>query len=122
MTNKAKRIEVRTADDKVLFTFYLTEEEISNYYKPGKKPGNAKEKKEGNLGIKTEEPMTDAQKRYLFRILADQGIEEDNALKHLKDLFQVNSLKEVSKLEASRAIENMLAEAKGGEAHESPFE
>jgi len=54
--------------------------------------------------------MTDAQKRYLFRILAERGIEEDQAHQHLKELFGVDSLKDVSKHEASKAIENLLNE------------
>ena len=58
--------------------------------------------------------MTAAQKRYLFRILAENGIEGDEAHDHLKDLFQVDSLKDVSKLEASKMIEHLLEEAKGG--------
>ena len=57
--------------------------------------------------------MTDSQKRLLFRILADQGIEGDKAHQHLKSIFQVNSLKEVTKLEASRGIEKLLSDAKG---------
>ena len=58
--------------------------------------------------------MTDAQKRYLFRILADQGKEGEEAHEYLKSHFQVKSLKEVTKLEASQAIERLLAESKGG--------
>ncbi len=50
----------------------------------------------------------------LIRLLADRGIEGDKAHDHLKDLLQVNSLKEVSKAEASRTIENLLAEGNGG--------
>jgi hypothetical protein len=59
--------------------------------------------------------MTAPQKRYLFRILADRGIEGDEALQHLKDLFQVDSLREITKLQASKMIERLLEEAKGGE-------
>lgn len=60
-------------------------------------------------------PMTDAQKRLLFRLLANQGLEGDKAHEHLKELFQVKSLKEVTKLEASRGIEKLLDQAKGGQ-------
>jgi hypothetical protein len=58
--------------------------------------------------------MTDAQKRLLFRLLADQGVEGDKAHDHLKNLFHVKSLKEVTRPEASRGIEKLLDEAKGG--------
>ena len=51
--------------------------------------------------------MTDAQKRYLFRILAEYGIEGDEAHDKLKDIFQVDSLKEITKLEASKMIEHL---------------
>ena len=52
--------------------------------------------------------MTDAQKRYLFRILAEQGIKGDKAHEYLKDLFKIESLKEVTKFEASRMIGQLL--------------
>ena len=65
-------------------------------------------------------PMTDAQKRYLFRLMADKGIEGDKAHQRLRELFQVDSLKEVSKLEASKMIERLLEEGKGG-VDEPPF-
>ena len=55
--------------------------------------------------------MTDAQKRYLFRILADRGCEGDQAHAHLKKLFGVELLKDVTKLEASRGIEKLLEQA-----------
>ena len=58
--------------------------------------------------------MTDAQRRFLFRLLADQGIEGEKAHEHLKKFFQVRSLREVPKLEASQGIERLLHEARGG--------
>ena len=58
--------------------------------------------------------MSDAQKRYLFRLLADQGKDGEEAHEYLKKLFGVSSLKEVTKLEASQMIERFLAEQKGG--------
>ena len=66
--------------------------------------------------------MTDPQKRFLFRILADQGMEGDKAHEYLRKLFQVEILKDVTKFEASRMIEQLLAEAKGGDENGSPFE
>lgn len=60
------------------------------------------------------EPMTEAQKRFMFRILAEGGIERDQAHEKLKTFFQVRSLKDVSKQEASQGIERLLEEAKGG--------
>src|SRR5690606_11398377 len=59
-------------------------------------------------------PMTDAQRRYLFRILAGQGIQGDAAHEHLKELFGVPALQQVSKADATRAIDELLA--RGSEA------
>ena len=53
-------------------------------------------------------PMTDAQKRYLFRLLADRGIEGEAAHRHLKEAFGVDSLGRITKFEASNAIDRML--------------
>jgi len=44
----------------------------------------------------------------------ERGIEGDKAYERLKELFQVDTLKEVTKLEASRGIESLLSEGKGG--------
>lgn len=55
-----------------------------------------------------DDPMTDAQKRYIFRILAGRGIEGEAAYLHLKKEFGVDSLKEITKFDASRAIDQML--------------
>lgn len=62
------------------------------------------------------EPMTEAQKRFLFRIMAEQGIERDIAYERLKSFFHVHSLKQVTKQEASQGIERLLEEAKGGQS------
>jgi hypothetical protein len=56
--------------------------------------------------------MTEAQKRFLFRLLADQGMEGEEAHIRLKAFFQVASLKEVTKQEASQGIERILDEAR----------
>ena len=55
-----------------------------------------------------QDPMTDAQKRYLFRLLADQGIEGDVAYQQLKKTFGVEYLRDVGKAEASRVIDQLL--------------
>jgi hypothetical protein len=115
MEKKAKCIEVRTSDGKTIFSLYLYEKEAALEDDP-KAPVNQQDpkKEKGNDPPNDEPKMTDAQKRFLFRILADQGTEGDKAHEKLKELFQVESLKDVSKLEASRMIERLLAENKGG--------
>ncbi len=63
--------------------------------------------------------MTEPQKRYLFRLLAQQGVEAKKAEAHLKDYFRVQNLRDVSKAGASQLIEQMIAdqkEAAGGAA------
>lgn len=125
MEKKVRCIELRTSDGKVIFSLYFYDKEMVLEDNPkasvSQKPETRKEKTE-ITGSKPDEPsMTDAQKRYLFRILAEQGIEGDKAHEHLKNIFQVDSLKEVTKLEASRMIEHLLEEAKGGKDDGSPF-
>jgi hypothetical protein len=119
MEKKAKRIELRTPDGKVIIVLYLYEKEVVLEDSPGVSSdnrGEAKKEKPQPRNPDPEEPlMTAPQKRYLFRILADRGIEGDEALQNLKDLFQVDSLREVTKLQASKMIERLLEEAKGGE-------
>lgn len=102
MAKKVKCIEVKTAEGKHILSLHLYEKEVAQ---------DVPQSSSSNSG--NSDPMTDAQKRYLFRILAEQGFEEDKAHQHLKKLFGVDSLQEVSKLEASRMIESLLEKAEG---------
>jgi len=125
MKSKVKCLELRTPDGKVILVLYLYEKEIVLEDSPGVSSdnrGEAKKEKPQPRNPDPEEPlMTAPQKRYLFRILADKGIEGDEALQHLKELFQVDSLREVTKLQASKMIERLLEEAKGVEGDGTPF-
>ena len=56
--------------------------------------------------------MTEPQKRYLFRLLAEQNVEGKKAEEHLKDYFKVKALRDVSKSAASQLIEQMVADRK----------
>lgn len=142
MASKARCIELRTPKDEVILKLYLYDKETDAkggqksqandktemqqkekaQIQTGKEKDNGKDKAQTSVA-QPDEPMTEAQKRYLFRILADQGINGDGAHQCLKDRFQVESLKEVSKQEASRMIESLLTEAKGkgGEEHGAPL-
>ena len=116
MKNKTRRIELRTADGKVILVLHLSEEtdlEDNQTAPTEKKPEAKKEKPKPANPQEAQSMMTDAQKRYLFRILAERGMEGEKAYAHLKETFQVDSLKEITKLEASKAIEYLLAEGKG---------
>jgi hypothetical protein len=54
-------------------------------------------------------PMTENQRRYLFRILAGWGFQGEAAEKYLKVNLGVESLKGLTKLEATKLIDRMLA-------------
>ena len=120
-------IEVRTLDGKPLLSLTVSDKEVvlrdlrdknSNQGTDTKGERNQTSGQQNN-----DSPMTDAQKRYLFRILADQGTEGDKAHEYLKKLFQVEALKDVTKFEASRMIERLLSETKGGEVDDpAPFQ
>ena len=113
--DKEKLIEIRDRNGGLILSFLVVEKPLQE--KPGEGENNNQPPQPPR---KDENPlthdalMTDAQKRYLFRILADQGKEGEEAHDYLKKLFQVNSLKELTKLDASQAIERLLAESKGG--------
>ena len=57
--------------------------------------------------------MTEAQRRYLFRILSGQGYQREAAEEHLKDLFEVERLTAVTKVAATKMIDELLNAAPG---------
>ena len=71
----------------------------------GRKPQNG----DGRSQPASSDLMTDSQKRFLFRILAERGKTGEEAHEHLKGLFKVKSLKDVTKLDASQMIEALLS-------------
>ena len=125
MKKKVRCIEVRTRDGKVILSFYIYDKEITLEdnleTSVNQKPETRKRKSQVDSAQTDEALMTEAQKRYLFRILAGKGLERDDAHEQLKDLFQVDSLREVTKIEASKMIERLLEEAKGDEDDRAPF-
>lgn len=52
--------------------------------------------------------MTEAQRRYLFRILAGQGLQQDAAHNYLTDAFRVESLAAVTKAQATEMIDRLV--------------
>ncbi|MCX5909823.1 MAG: hypothetical protein NTY64_22260 [Deltaproteobacteria bacterium] len=120
-------LEFRTGSGELLFSLRLVEKE-GNHPEPPKEEKKPPTEKGGNEkkgdGKKQPAPgnndalMTDAQKRYLFRILAEQGLEGEAAHEELKKSFGVDSLKMVGKFDASREIERRLEELKGGAIHD----
>ena len=65
------------------------------------------------------EMMTEAQRRYLFRLLAERQVPAEKAEGHLLDICGVKSLKEITKQRASDLIEELLQMARP--AAEVPF-
>jgi len=58
--------------------------------------------------------MSDAQRRYMFRILAGRGMPAAQAHEYLKDFLGVPSLEEVTKQQATHAIDELLKEVPDG--------
>lgn len=53
--------------------------------------------------------MSEAQRRYLFRLLAGKNVQTEAAHEYLKDRFKVVSLKDTTKAQAHLLIEEILA-------------
>jgi len=104
MEKKERLIEVRTAEGKPILSLHLTEREVAAGESQRASASQASSQSNNDSS------MTDAQKRYLFRLLAEQGMEADAAHQRLKKLFGVDSLQQVSKREASSMIEQLLEE------------
>ncbi len=116
MGRTVKTLELRTAEGKLIVSLYLVEKEVEPEGKQnagGSRRSESKTEKNAGNGSQNAELMTEAQRRYLFRILAEQGIEGDAAFEKLKSIFDVDALKKVSKRDASRMIEQLL-EDQGG--------
>ena len=62
------------------------------------------------------EPMSEAQRRYLFRLMAGQGYQKEAAEERLKDIFEVTALPEITKVAATKMIDELLnpAPERGG--------
>ncbi len=113
MGEKARRIELRTGEGEVILSLYLVEQEASQENNPTSE-STVEQGKKGKEPPSNDSVMTEAQRRYLFRILADHGIQGEVAHQELKNSFRVNALSEVGKFEASKMIERLLGEGMGG--------
>jgi hypothetical protein len=108
-----KLVEIRNNQEEVIWSLWLPAEHAKKFrekFKGNENPGNPERKEKGrNPGPGgSDDPMTYPQKRYLFRLLADRGLEGDAAYKHLKKDFGVDSLQQITKFDASQAIDQML--------------
>ncbi len=122
-----KMLEIRTDSGELIFRLRLSikddpvpgqqkEEKETNRGNGGNGNGNGESKGDNQGG--TYEPMTDAQKRYLFRLLSEQGFQKEAAHEELKKALRVDNLKEATKMEASREIERRLTLQKGGNGND----
>ncbi len=112
MTQNTRCIEVRSADGTLMFKLRLYDEVADSSGNAGASGNHASRNGSPNAnGSKDSAAMSEAQKRYLFRILAERGLEGDDAHRHLKERFGANTLADVSKREASAMIEQLLEEA-----------
>ena len=106
--------EIRSQEGEVLYSIWLNPNGVAglngqNFGKENPEGQGGPENQDSDQN-KGHQPMTDAQKRYLFRLLADRGIEGEAAYTHLKQTFAVDSIKKITKFDASRAIDRMVNE------------
>lgn len=64
-------------------------------------------------------PMTESQRRFLFRLMATQGLDQQTAHERLLELLGVESLTEASKEQASRLIDEFQTRPRGNGADAS---
>lgn len=117
MKKKVILIEGRNSEGKIILSLEISEDEVNVREVPDISAAQEEEtrEREDQKDIpQNDDPMTAAQKRYLFRILAGKGLEGDRAHQELKDLFQVDSLSEVTKFDASNMIERLIEDKKRG--------
>jgi len=125
MGEKARCFELRTGEGQVIFRFNLVEKEVAlehNSKDPQTLDQGGNGGKDSTNSGNNDSLMTEAQKRYLFRILAEHGVQGETAHQQLKNSFRVNALTEVSKFEASKMIERLLGEGIGGLKNGSPIQ
>jgi len=127
MEKRVTCLELRSSSGELLFTVLLYEKDGMKNESTAPHQGSSHRKDNGNQkGNRQDKPrssdamMSDAQKRYMFRLLAEQGFEGDQAYAHLKKDFRIGSLSQVTKQEASNIIERLLANTKGGKSNGSP--
>jgi hypothetical protein len=81
----------------------------------GERPAPTNTRPAETRGNGAETPMSEAQRRYLFRLLAGQGMTGEAAHDALKENFGVDSLSKVTKAEATHEIDRLLREAEGAD-------
>ena len=107
------RVSMRYPDGTTMFMGTVVAEEITDApqnQQPARR-GQSNNSQAGTDG----EKMTDPQKRYLFRLLAAQGVEGKKAEEHLRDYFQVSRLTDIPKAAASEYIDQLVKDRGNGQ-------
>jgi len=94
-----------------------------------KKSGQSKPKKnaqhdkgDGDEGDGEVPLITESQRKYLFRLLSDQGLESNDALNYLLDECGVDSIKRITRKQASDLISKLKGDNKPkGDGDELPY-
>lgn len=77
----------------------------------GSTGGNSRQEPSKKEGSSPEnESMTEAQRRYLFRLLSERDVRGKEATEQLKAIFGVDSLSQVTKSQANAQIERFLGQ------------
>ncbi len=103
MKENIKCVDMKTSDGNLIFRFEIYDKGVNT---TAKHSNNGNGRKNGNNGIL----ITGKQKKYLFRLLTDQGVEDDEALIELRNRLNVEHVKEASKDNANKLIKELLAE------------
>ena len=110
--------ELRDQSGEVVYSLWMNSNRHNNF--SAKYPGTEHGAGRNNQGKESYQDqdsyndlMTHPQKRYLFRLLAGRGIEGEAAYQHLKKTFSVGSISQITKLDASRAIDRCSLKING---------
>lgn len=119
MATTVRYLELLGINGEVFLRFRIREEEISGNGHNGNQPKGQPENGTNKTHSSNGEPMTEPQKKYLFRLYAEEGIEGDEAYDKIKKLFGVENLGEITKIDASKAIDRLVKASKGGNGNGS---
>ena len=103
---KTFRVTLKYPDGTTMFMGTAVAEEILEI------PVKDRPAPNGGPPVDTDDPMTDPQRRYLFRLLAAQGVEGKKAEEHLKTYFHVANLAYISRTAASTYIDQLVKDRK----------
>jgi hypothetical protein len=119
MATRVWFLELLGVNEDVMLRFRIREVESSGNGHNGTQSKTQSENGANKNPSTQSDLMTEAQKKYLFRIYADKGIEGDDAYDQIKKLFGVDNLGEITKFDASKAIDRLVKAPKGGNGNGS---